>query len=75
MTTLTIALSRVQQPQDIGMKLPPGVFRASELMPNVLARYGLSLESECEAARPALASEANDYFDVVIAGLESALAS
>ena len=57
------------------MKLPPGVFRASELMPKVLARYGLSLEGGCNADQPIAASDANVLFNVMLAGIESALAS
>jgi hypothetical protein len=74
MTTLQISLSRVQHvsPQ---IKLPPGVFRASKLMPKVLARYGLSMEGGTDANPPIPASEANDYFEIMVAGLESALAS
>ncbi len=46
----------------------------SEIMPHVLDRYGLSLENEPVSERPAMASDAADLMDVMIACLESATA-
>ena len=55
--------------------MPTGVCHVSKVMPAVLARYGLSLEERPNAERPAVATGANDFFDVSIAALESVLAS
>lgn len=72
-TSFYISQSAVNEP--VRRSLPAGVCHVSEVMPAVLARYGLSLEERPGAERPAVATGANDFFDVTIAALESVLAS
>jgi hypothetical protein len=72
-TSISISLTAVDEP--ICQHLPAGVCHVSEVMPIVLARYGLSLEKEGDADRTASATGENDFFDVSIAALESVLAS
>ena len=63
------------RPQGPWRKLPAGVFHVSELMPSVLARYGLPLEDRPDKKRVAVANETADLVEVSIAALESDLAS
>jgi hypothetical protein len=72
-TSVSISLTAVDEP--VGQSLPAGVCHVSEVMPTVLARYGLSLEERPDSERPAVATGANDFFDVSITALESVLAS
>ena len=72
-SSISISLSAVDEP--VCRSLPTGVSHVSEVMPAVLARYGLSLEEKPDAERPAIATGANDFFDVSIAALESVLVS
>jgi hypothetical protein len=72
-TSVSIALSAVGGP--VRRNLPDSVCHVSEVMPAVLSHYGLSLKEMPNAERPAVATGANDFFDVSIAALESVLAS
>jgi hypothetical protein len=72
-TTVSISLSALGEP--VCLSLPAGVCHVSEVMPTVLARYGLTLEERPNAERPAVAIAAIDFFDVTIAALESVLAT
>jgi hypothetical protein len=71
MKNASFAGDRLHQPRT---ELPTGVCHVSQLMPLVLARYGLSMDEMPEANRTDPASEATDFFDVTIAALESVLA-
>jgi len=72
-TSVSISLSAVDEP--VSRRLPAGVCHMSEVMPTVLARYGLSLEERPDAERPVVVDGTNDFFDVSIAEMESVLAS
>ena len=69
------ASSAGDRPQGPRVKQPAGVCHVSEVMPQVLARYGLSLEVRPDKKRVAVANETADLFEVSIAALESVLAS
>ena len=75
MSRLKTASSAGDRAQGPRMKLPAGVCHVSELMPQVLARYGLSLDDEPRSKQPAPVTETNDFFDVMFIALESVLAS
>jgi hypothetical protein len=62
------------RPQGPGMRLPPGVYHISEIIPFVLTGYGLSIEDSSDVERHAPAAQASDLFDVSIAALEAVLA-
>jgi hypothetical protein len=68
-TSVSISLTAVDEP--VCRSLPVGVCHVSEVMPAVLARYGLSLEERPDVELPGVATGANDFFDVSIAALES----
>jgi hypothetical protein len=72
-TTVSISLSALGEP--VCRSLPAGVRHVSEVMPAVLARYGLTPEESPNAERPAVAIAAIDFFDVAVAALESVLVS
>jgi hypothetical protein len=71
MKNASFAGGRPHQPRT---ELPAGVCHVSQVMPLVLARYGLSMDEQPDADCVAPASEATDFFDVTIAALESVLA-
>ena len=73
MITFRISLSFADSPPH--PDLPAGVHHISDVIPHVLDRYSLSLEQDPNSVRPTLVTDANDLFDVMIAGLESVLAS
>jgi hypothetical protein len=54
--------------------LPASVRHIAENMPLVLDHYGLRLEQEPEATHLVVANERSNGIDVLIAGLDSALA-
>ena len=70
MTTLTTSLSSIDSPPN----LPSGLHHISDVLPLVLARHGLTSEKAPNVMQPP-ATNAHDFFDVMFAGLESALAS
>ena len=53
---------------------PAGIHHIAEVMPAVLAAHGLPCEHDPDAAPPDRNAE-NDLFDIMLAGLESALVS
>jgi hypothetical protein len=63
------------RPQCLERKLPAGLCHVGEVMPLVLARYGLSFEERPDAEPPVVANETPDFFDVSMAALESVLAN
>ena len=73
MTTLSISLSVLDPPPH--PNLPSGVQHIAEIMPHVLARHGLSSSDRPNAMQLTPATKATDLSDVMIASLESALAS
>ena len=75
MSRMMGASSAGDRPQGHEHKLPAGVGHMSEVMPQVLARYGLPLEDRFDKKRTAVANETSDLFEVSIAALESVLAS
>ena len=68
-TQISISLTLVDAPHTLP-DLPSGVHHIAEIMPTVLASHGLNADSE----QPTAASMAT-HFDLMIAALESALAS
>jgi hypothetical protein len=73
MTSLKTSLSWVDSLPHPDLRA--GVHHISDVMPRVLDRYGLSLEQKSNSVRPTLVVDASDSFDVMLACLESALAS
>ena len=73
MTALSISLSFVDSSHSAG--LPTGIHHIAEIMPHVLARHGLSSCDRPNATQLTPAAQATDLSDVMLAGLESALAS
>ena len=70
MTSMQISLSTVDTPPH--PTLPTNVHHIAEIMPHVLSRHGLPTSDKPNAMQP---SPATDLFNVMIASLESALAS
>jgi hypothetical protein len=75
MSRIKSASSASDRPQGLEPKLPAGVRHVSEVVPLVLARYGLPLEDRPDKKRVIVANETTDLFAVSIAALESVLAS
>lgn len=72
MSTAQYDLSVDSRPGRPGPELPTGVRQVGQVMPLVLAQYGLSPEEGPQADRAA--SVNGDLFDVTIGALESVLA-
>jgi len=72
MPTLKTSLSVVGSPPR--PTLPSGLYHISEILPHVHTRHGLSSSDKPHPVRPP-APNANDFFNVMITSLESALAS
>ena len=73
MTTLSISLSFVDPPPH--PTLPSGVHHIAEIIPHVLTRHGLSSSDRPNTMQLTPATKTTELFDVIIASLESALAS
>jgi hypothetical protein len=73
MIKVLISLSFVDSPPR--PNLPAGLHHISDVMPLVLDGHRLSPEQDPNSMHPTLVTDANGLFDVMLAGLESAIAS